>query len=379
MNVLIAPDKFKDALDATGVAAALAAGARAACPKAKLRLCPLADGGDGTGEVLANALRADARDAAVLDPHGRPITARWWHARATHTAIIEMATASGLARLTPDERDPLRTSTYGTGQLIHAAITAGCRTLLLGVGGSATVDGGAGCLQALGWSLLDAHGRSLPAPLPGGRVGDVAALLPPAAPLNADLTILCDVTHPLLGPHGAARIFGPQKGATPAAVIELERGLTHWALLLARTTGHDIRNLPGTGAAGGLPAALHAACHATLQPGFDVIAQHVALADQLRAADLCLTGEGQLDAQTIGGKVVSGVAQAARTAGVPVLVFTGALRHDDASLSDTLGVARIITVTPPGTPLPAALQQTAANLQRAARDAVAAYFSKDLP
>lgn len=370
MNVLIAPDKFRDALDAAEAADALAAGVRDAEADADIVICPLGDGGEGTGCVLAQSLAAIEQTATALDPLGRPRPARWWHSPDGKLAIIEMAEASGLAQLDPSERNALRTSTHGTGQLLAAAIDAGCERVLLCVGGSATVDGGAGCLQALGVSLLDHDGRAIEEPVGGGMLARVGSVRPSSSsPLAID--ILCDVDNPLLGPRGAAPVFAPQKGADAEGVRTLEQNLAHWRDVLGAAFG-SVPELPGTGAAGGLPFGLLVAFGARLLPGLQVVAEHVSLRQKLDACDLCLTGEGRLDAQTVGGKVVSGVAQLAAEAGVPAVAFVGAVATDaePASLAATLGLKHIEVITPPNTPLPQALAETADNLRRAAFEVV---------
>lgn len=367
MNVLIAPDKFRDALDAPRVADALAAGVRDACPDANIVICPLGDGGEGTGRVLAAARGAAEETATVLDPLGRPRPARWWHDPTRKLAIVEMAEASGLARLPLSERDPLKTTTFGTGQLLAAAITAGCRRALLCVGGSATVDGGAGCLQALGLTLLDGTGHALTQPITGGTLNQVAAVRPPATPLPIAIDVLCDVANPLLGPRGAAPVFAPQKGADPEGVRTLGQNLAYWQDVLRAAFG-TAGEPPGTGAAGGLPFGLLTACGARLLRGIDVVTDHVQLREKLGACNLCLTGEGRLDAQTAGGKVVSGVARLAASAGVSVIAFVGALEAGASpeSLAAALELDRIVVVTPPDTTLSQALAATADNLRRAA-------------
>jgi glycerate kinase len=374
VRVLIAPDKFKDALDVAGVAAALAAGVRDAQPEAQVVTCLLGDGGEGTGRVLAAACGAAERTGAVLDPLGREREAHWWLGSDRATAIVEMAEASGLALLAPAERDALRTTSFGTGQLLRAAQEAGARGVLLCVGGSATVDGGAGCLQALGWKFSDHAGNAIREPLTGGALHTVAALHSTPKPSSLALEILCDVDNPLLGPRGAAAVFGPQKGATPAGVRQLERGLAHWADLLQRQCDADVRGLRGAGAAGGMPAGLAAALRAQLRPGFAEVARRVALRDKLAACELCLTGEGRMDDQTAGGKVVAGVARVAAECGVPVWAFTGEAKFRSGQTLDGLaravGVERIIVVTPADLPLSGALAATAANLRSAARAAM---------
>lgn len=378
MKIVIAPDKFRDALEAADVAAALAAGVRAAVPEAEPDGCPLGDGGEGTGDVLAGACGAQPQAAHVLDPLARPREARWWRLPDGRTAVVEMAEASGLALLTAGERNALRTTTFGTGQLLRAASDAGYTDVLLCVGGSATVDGGAGCLQALGWQLVDGTGKVLTEPACGGVLSRITELRPPEQPSALTVRVLCDVDNPLLGPRGAAPVFGPQKGADSQAVRELERGLTRWSELLARTHGREVATRPGAGAAGGLPAGLMAALGATACSGFDEVADRVGLAKRLAACDLCLTGEGRIDDQTGYGKVVAGVARLAAAQRVPTIAFAGAACRTAGqsieSLARTLGLARIVIITSPGTPLPDALAGTALNLQRAARQTMAAWL-----
>ncbi len=369
MKILIAPDKFKDALDAREVAAALAAGARATQPQAEIVCCPLGDGGEGTGRLLAEALGAEPYTAEVLDPLARTRTAQWWLDRERVAGIVEMAEASGLWLLAPDERDASRTTSYGTGQLMRGAIEAGCRRLTLCVGGSATVDGGAGCLQGLGWKLLDSKRRVIDQPASGGTLTSIARVEPPDESAAVDVEILCDVTNPLLGPDGAAAVFGPQKGATPAQVRQLEVALQHWADVLADFTLRDVSEMPGGGAAGGLPAGLAATVEARLRPGFEEVADRFQLREKISACDLVLTGEGRLDEQTSGGKVVGGVARLGGQLGKPVVAFVGAARlpggGDVSQLAEHLGLREIVVVTPAGTTLNEALAQTGENLKRA--------------
>ncbi|MCK4341545.1 MAG: glycerate kinase [Phycisphaerae bacterium] len=371
MRILIAPDKFKDALDAAGVAAALAVGVRAARPGAEILICPLGDGGEGTGRLLAEALGAEQHTARVLDPLGRPCSARWWLCPDRNTAIIEMAEASGLALLSPVERDAVRTTSFGTGQLLKAACEAGCTRVLLCVGGSATVDGGTGCLQALGWEFTDTDGGMLKEPIMGGMLTRIATLRPAADPPSMNIDILCDVDNPLLGPRGAAPVFAPQKGASPTAVQKLEHGLENWARVLESSYGRDVSAIPGGGAAGGLPAGLAATLEAQLLSGFDEVARHVNLRDKLKGCDLCLTGEGRIDDQTVGGKVVAGVARLAARQGVPTVAFAGAVDMRAAqtieALAEAIGVTKIVVVTPPETTLAVALATTATNLHNAAQ------------
>ncbi len=370
MRILIAPDKFKFALDAASVTAAMAAGVYDVSSDADVRLCPLADGGEGSGVVLAEALTARAESIVVLDPCGRPRQARWWTSPDGSTAIIETAEAAGLALLALEERNPLHTTTCGVGQLIAAAQAARCTRALVCVGGSATVDGGAGCLQTLGAEYLDSYARVFDEPVTGGDLQHIREVRIPPGLCSIRLKVLCDVSNPLLGPLGAARVFGPQKGALPDDVEVLEHGLAHWAELLRTTTKRDVRMLPGGGAAGGLPAGLYAACRAQLVNGFAEIASAANLEGLIDGCDLCLTGEGRIDTQTSAGKVVAGVADLAAKRGVPVIALVGAAEPPQGCSLDEfarrLGLARIIKITPDGTPIEEARRATAANLRRAA-------------
>jgi len=376
VRFLLAPDKFKDALDAAGVCQAMAAGIRQVLPHAEIITCPMGDGGEGTGPLLAQALDASEQRETVLDALGRECTARWWLTADRTTAVIEMAEASGLWRLSPAERGALRTTSHGTGQLIKAASESGARRVFLCVGGSATVDGGAGCLQALGWRLLDAGGRELSPPVKGADLQRIARLEPPANPPVIDLQILCDVDNPLLGPRGAAPVFGPQKGASPDEVQQLAAGLESWAGVLKEATGREVADVPGAGAAGGLPAGLFCTLAARLAAGFDVLAEAVDLRNKLSGCDWCLTGEGRLDEQTFGGKVVAGVTRCAAEAGVPTAAFVGAAvlraRETLEQLARRLGTAAIRIISPRGLSHEAALAQTASNLRREVADFVRA-------
>lgn len=380
MRVLVAPDKFKDAADAVKIAEAMAAGIRDTDPDITVIRCPMADGGEGSGRLLARAASAAACELEVLDPLGRPRLATWWLTPDGTTAIVEMAEASGLALLEPRERDPTRTTSYGTGQLLHAAMRADCRHIYLCVGGSATIDGGAGCLQALGWKFHDSAGAEIDTPLSGGALARVREVAPPsqaAVRPPARIDVLCDVDNPLTGPRGAARIFGPQKGATPDQVQELEAALNRWADLLTTLGGLDVAGLEHGGAAGGLPAGLAAACQARLWPGFEAIASRVRLGELLDACDLCLTGEGRIDSQTAGGKVVAGVARMATARNVPVIAFAGSAAGDaDADarrgLAESLKLEQIHAITPANTPLPEALSTTCARLRQTVARAIAA-------
>lgn len=326
MKIVIAPDSFKDSLSAQGVADAIARGLAQVWPDAQLVKCPMADGGEGTVESILAACEGQLRRTQVRGPLGKPVDAAWGWLPESHTAIIEMAEASGLQLVATDQRDACISSTYGTGELIRAALDAGAQRVILAIGGSATNDGGAGAVQALGAKLLDAQGQSL---APGGlalaqlaRI-DLGQLDPRLAAVRFD--IAADVNNPLCGPHGASAIFGPQKGASPQQVEKLDRALGHFADHCAQVLDKDVRDEPGSGAAGGLGFAAKAFLGAQFQAGVEVVAELVGLAEAVKGASLVITGEGRFDAQTLRGKTPFGVARIARQQGVPVIVIAGTL------------------------------------------------------
>jgi glycerate kinase len=319
MKIVVAPDTFKGALSASGVARAMAAGVRAVWPEAEVVLRPMADGGEGTLAALAASCLGTERTASVVGPLGEPRQAGWWRAADGGWAVVELARASGLGGPGRVQHlQPLRASTAGTGQLLAAAARSGVPRLVLAVGGSATVDGGVGALAALGFELLDAQGAAVPAwPDALHRIAEV---VPPVDRVLPELEIWCDVDNPLCGPEGAAVVYGPQKGADAAAVAVLEAGLEHWGACLSRCFGRDPRSLPMAGAAGGIAGGLWAALGARLVPGFDAVATAVGLHAAVRGADLVLTGEGRLDAQTRRGKVAAGLLAVCEA---PLWVFAG--------------------------------------------------------
>jgi glycerate 2-kinase len=355
-RVLICPDKFKDAISAGDAARAIAAGVRDASPATQVVLCLMADGGEGSGELLAEA--GDARVATVLDPLQRPRAARWWHVDSGE-AIIEMAEASGLGLLSRDERNPLHTTSYGTGQLIRAALGEGASEITICVGGSATVDGGAACLQAIGVKVFEHDGGRITEPIRGGDLLRISRVEHIAAS-STRFRVLTDVANPLVGPTGAARVFGPQKGADAAAVSRLERGLAHWADVLERCTATAVRDIAGGGAAGGIAAGLHAILGAQICGGADFIAEAVSLRQKMNDCDLCITGEGQIDSQTASGKVIHTVARIANAAAVPVVAFAGKCES-----TPHLENLNVIEITPAGTPLDQALRDCEWNLRKA--------------
>lgn len=326
MKIIIAPDSFKDSLSAAGVAQAIVEGLAQVWPDAQMIQCPMADGGEGTVDAVLAACHGELRRQTVHGPLGAPVQARWGWLADSHTAIIEMAEASGLQLLPPDQRDACRTTTFGTGELIRAALETGARRIILAIGGSATNDGGAGAMQALGVQMFDADDQPLP---PGGlALAQLARIsLDSLDPRVAEVRfeIAADVNNPLCGPHGASAIFGPQKGASPQQVQQLDAALGHFADHCARVLPTDVRDEPGSGAAGGLGFAAKAFLGAQFRAGVEVVADLVGLDAAVRGADLVITGEGRFDAQTLRGKTPFGVARIARQHGVPVIVIAGTL------------------------------------------------------
>ena len=326
MKIVIAPDSFKDSLSAEKVADAIAAGLADVMPHAQLVKCPMADGGEGTVEAIVAAGNGQLRRNHVQGPLGAPVEAHWGWLPDSHTAIIEMAEASGLQLLKPEQRNACITSTFGTGELIKAALDAGARRVILAIGGSATNDAGAGALQALGLGLFDAQGNHLPR---GGlALAHVAHIeLSDLDPRLAEVRfeIAADVNNPLCGEHGASAIFGPQKGASAEQVRLLDQALGHFADHCANVLPKDVRHEPGSGAAGGLGFAAKAFFGAQFRAGVEVVAELVGLAEAVKGADLVITGEGRFDAQTLRGKTPFGVASIARAEGVPVVVLAGTL------------------------------------------------------
>jgi glycerate kinase len=326
MKVVIAPDSFKDSLSAKAVADAIASGLIEVWPDARLIKCPMADGGEGTIEAVLDACDGQWQTTRVSGPLAVEVDAQWGWLEQSRTAIIEMATASGLQLLTLQQRDACVTSTYGTGQLISAALDAGAQRIILAIGGSATNDGGSGMLAALGARFLDQDDRPLPA---GGlalaqlaRI-DLSGLDSRLA--DVQFEIAADVDNPLCGENGASHIFGPQKGASPEQVLALDAALGHYADHSARVLGQDLRDNPGSGAAGGMGFAAKAYLHASFRAGVEVVADLTGLEQALDGADLVITGEGRFDAQTLRGKTPFGVARIAQRRSVPVIVLAGTL------------------------------------------------------
>ncbi len=328
MKVLVAPDSFKGSLSADAVAQAIAEGLRLVWPDAVIEQVPMADGGEGTVDALVAATAGRKRSITATGPLGETVEAAFGLLGDGRTAVLEMASASGLPLVPPRQRNPLRTTTYGTGQVMAAALDCRVGRLIVGIGGSATVDGGTGCAQALGMKFLDATGRPLPDGLAGGDLSRIDKIDPSQLDRRLDqveVLVACDVDNPLCGPSGAAAVYGPQKGATPAMVAQLDQGLAHLADLIQRDLGLSIGVVPGAGAAGGLGAGLIAFCKGRLQPGIEIVMRQVGFEQRLENCDLLITGEGQLDSQSVRGKTISGVGRLARRFGVPAVALIGSV------------------------------------------------------
>jgi glycerate kinase len=325
MKIVIAPDSFKESLSAPAVAQALARGVKRAAPDAHVLCVPMADGGEGTVQAVLGATQSERRTHWVQNALGQPIEAHW-ALLPNQTAVIEMACAAGLEHIAPSQRDPLRASTFGVGELIRQALDAGSRHIVLGLGGSATNDAGAGMLSALGLRLLDAQ----QAPLAAGGAALAKLVTIDARQLDARLketkiTIASDVNNPLCGSLGASAIFGPQKGATPEQVQTLDAALGHFADVCAQHLGYDRRDAAGSGAAGGVGFAAHTWMQSSFRPGAEVIAEIGGLEQAVQGATFVITGEGRMDAQTLLGKTPMGVALIAHRAGVPTIAIAGSL------------------------------------------------------
>jgi glycerate kinase len=361
MRILVAPDKFKGSIPAGAAAEAIAAGWRRACPDDELELAPIADGGEGFAETLCGALGGEWIAREVLDPIGRPVTARYVWIATRRLAVIDMSEASGLWRLTPEERAPLRATTYGTGQLMRDAAARGAQKIIIGLGGSATTDGGIGMAAALGYATLTTDGEELE-PIPE-KLSSLTRINTEEAIDLPKIVAACDVQNPLLGPRGAARVFGPQKGADARTMEVLENALESLADVVTSDLGCDFRHEPGAGAAGGIGFGLMSFCGAKMRSGFDVVAEVLGLAGRIAASDLVITGEGRLDDQTLDGKGPAGVAALARQHGKPVLAFAGSVSAD-AALDEIFDATCAIVDQP--VPLETAMQHGAEFLERAA-------------
>ncbi len=334
MRIVIAPDKFKGTLSAAAAAEAIADGLHAASRACKLgvdldlRLHPMADGGDGTLECLLAAWGGRRQQTTASGPFGEQVTVPIGLVRDASTAIVESATVIGHALVPANRRDPLAASSFGLGQVLRAVMETGVENILIGLGGTATVDGGAGMMQALGLRLIDAEGRDLPSSIGGGQLAKIHRIAwhdPPANLDSVQFTLAVDVLNPLCGANGAARVFGPQKGADPRGVEILDAGLALWADVLASASGTDARHEPGVGAAGGIALPLLCLAQADVTPGVDLVIEAHRLAGAISTADLVVTGEGRLDGQSLMGKVVGAVARMCHAVDVPCVALIGAV------------------------------------------------------
>ena len=366
LRILLAPDSFGGALDSVGVTAAIASGWSRVRPNDEILRRPMADGGEGTLAAVADALgdAAQRRTVETTDALGRPITADWLLLDEGRGAFVEMAAASGLARLVPEERtadNARRATTHGTGEVIRAALEAGVERITIGLGGSATTDGGSGLLTALGLRLTGRGGAELPAG--GTALADLDRV--DAADLDqrlhdVQIVVASDVANPMCGPRGAAATYGPQKGADPATVEELDQALASWGRAIERVTGRLVADLPGAGAAGGTTAGLLGFTRAVVRPGVEVVAELVDLAAALETADLVITGEGRADEQTLQGKAAMGIATLARPRNTPVVLLCGALGQG----AEALDAAAALSVVQPIMDRPTDLASAMADTER---------------
>ncbi|HKJ57562.1 MAG TPA: glycerate kinase [Nitriliruptoraceae bacterium] len=379
MHVLICPDSFKESLAATDVARAIDEGWRQAAPHDTTDLAPLADGGEGTVDALVTALDGTFRTQPVTGPDGSRVDATFGLVDEGRTAIIETAAASGLDLVPAARRQPMTATSRGTGELIRAALDQQVTRVIVGLGGSATVDAGSGLLQALGASLLDAQGHPIG---PGGKglaslaTIDLAGLDPRLRDVELDVAV--DVDNPLCGPDGAARTFGPQKGADEQAVAFLEEALAHTARVVERDLDRDLLGIAGGGAAGGLGASLAGLVDATLRPGIDLVLDAVRLHERIAEADLVVTGEGRIDGQTLRGKTPMGVARAAGRHGVPVVALAGSIGTGLGHLQER-GIAAVFSIAPGPCSLEQAIDEAAHNLTATARNIAAVIHSGTRP
>lgn len=371
MKIVIAPDSYKESLSATEVARAIEKGFREIFPDAEYVSVPVADGGEGTVEAMIAATNGTMQHAVVTGPLGERVNACWGISGDGMTAFIEMAAASGLVLVPPTQRNPLITTSRGTGELILAALDKGARNIIIGIGGSATNDGGAGMVQALGAKLTDANGTDIG--YGGGSLMalnniDISALDPRLK--NCAIRVACDVSNPLIGEQGASRIFGPQKGATEANIVELDNNLSHYADVINSALRIDVKKVPGAGAAGGMGAALMAFLGAELKSGIEIVTQALNLEEHIHDCTWVVTGEGRLDSQSIHGKVPVGVARVASKYHKPVIGIAGSLTSD-VGVVHQYGIDAVFSVLTSIGTLEEAFRGAFDNIYRASRNIAA--------
>lgn len=378
MKIVIAMDSFKGSVTSIEASEAVAAGIRRVYPDAEIDIVPLADGGEGTVEAMVQATGGELIQADVTGPLGAPVSAAYGILGDRRTAVIEIAEACGLPLVAEPDRNPMNTTTTGVGELILDAVQRGARSLIIGLGGSATNDGGTGMLQALGYRFLDHTGKEVPrggAALGAIRSIDATAVHPSLQEI--DIQVACDVNNPLYGKQGAAHIYGPQKGATPEQVEELDEGLRNYAQVLEKEFSQDVQSIQGAGAAGGLGAAFAGILGAELKSGIELILEAVKLKEHLKSADLVITGEGKLDAQSSMGKTAMGVAQLAKEQGIPCVALAGSVTAAAATLNE-LGVTAYFSILNEPTTLEEAMnpERTKANLQQISRQLIRLYQAR---
>ena len=366
MKIVIAPDSFKGSASSLQIAVSIQKGIQRVCPDAQFDLIPIADGGEGTCEAVLASAAGEWITRRVVGPLGAPVDARYCMLE-DRTAIIEMAAASGLTLVPHDELDPMRATSIGTGELIRDALDHGARRLIIGIGGSATNDGGAGMLQALGGSLRDSEEKEIG--FGGGVLDKLHTLdlskLDPRIQ-NSDITIACDVTNPLLGPKGASAVYGPQKGATAEQVRVLDQSLTHYAKIVKAATGIDAADLEGAGAAGGLGYGLLVFLGASLKRGIDTMLDLAGFDERIKGADLVITGEGRIDGQSAFGKVPVGIASRVKRAGeLPVIAFAGGIGEGAERLYD-LGIDAMVSIVDGAMELKTAMERVLELTERCA-------------
>lgn len=374
MRIIAAPDSFKGSLTAVDAAEAMKQGVLAAFPEAEVVLIPSADGGEGTLDTLVSLGKGTKKQVTVTGPLGESVLAEYGVLTESGVCVIEMASASGIELIAEEQLNPLKATTYGTGELIRQALDDGYTSFILAIGGSATNDGGAGMLQALGMKLLDERGESIG--FGGGSLGklhqiDCSAFDPRIA--ASSFVIASDVENPFIGVNGASYVFGPQKGATPEMVLELDRQLAHFADKVAEKTGIKLHDRPGAGAAGGIGGAFQAFFPSRMERGIDIVLQHQRFSEHVENADLVLTGEGRVDAQTVSGKTAMGIAQAAGEKGVPVIVLAGSVGDGAEALYD-YGVVSLHSIMKRPMTMKEAIEEAADLLRWATEQAVRAYF-----
>ncbi len=346
MKIVAAIDSFKGSLSSLEAGDAVKQAALRLNAKNEVVVCPLADGGEGTVEALSAGLGGDLITVTVTGPLLQPVDAVYGYLPNRNTAVIEMSAAAGITLVDPTERNPLHTTTYGVGELIAVAIGRGCRDFIIGIGGSATNDGGTGMLRALGYDFLDANGNAIPLGAKGlEQLHTISCehVLPELS--ECRFRIACDVTNPLCGPSGCSAVYGPQKGATPATIEQMDQWLDHYAALASTVSDTASSKYPGAGAAGGLGFAFLAFTNAALESGIQIVLDETKLEEHIRSADLVITGEGRLDSQTVMGKAPIGVARLAKKHNKPVLAFSGCV-SDDAAVCNEHGIDAFFPIVP---------------------------------